>query len=164
MASFGHPYKFQRVSRLGSVTARHSSIGRQLNFAALNRGRHLYSAGRPSCWALAHTLVGDFLRPVFQRAAYSTFQRCILNSHQGHITCESMVDIQSSTAEITRGKKEEKKKKPQDENLVSASATQGSHNNRSLFCLKPFWLSISRNIARNNYDVFAHKSESVGDL
>ena len=25
--------------------------------AALNRGRHLYSAGRPSCWALAHILV-----------------------------------------------------------------------------------------------------------
>jgi len=49
--------KFQRVSRLGSVTARHSSSGRQLNFAALNRGRHLYSAGRPSRWALAHILV-----------------------------------------------------------------------------------------------------------
>ena len=27
---------------------------RQPNFAALNRGRHLYSAGRPSGWALAH--------------------------------------------------------------------------------------------------------------
>jgi len=27
------------------------------NFAALNRGRHLYSAGRPSRWALAHILV-----------------------------------------------------------------------------------------------------------
>ena len=25
--------------------------------AALNRGRHLYSAGRPSRWALAHILV-----------------------------------------------------------------------------------------------------------
>jgi len=25
--------------------------------AALNRGRHLYSAWRPSCWALAHILV-----------------------------------------------------------------------------------------------------------
>jgi len=25
--------------------------------AALNRGRHLSSAGRPSCWALAHILV-----------------------------------------------------------------------------------------------------------
>jgi len=31
-----------------------SSSGRQPNFAALNRGRHLYSAGRPSRWALAH--------------------------------------------------------------------------------------------------------------
>jgi len=43
-----------RVSRLGSVTAQHSSSGRQPNFAELNRGRHLYSAGRPSGWAFAH--------------------------------------------------------------------------------------------------------------
>jgi len=28
--------------------------GRQANFAALNRGRHLYSAERSSRWALAH--------------------------------------------------------------------------------------------------------------
>jgi len=48
---------FRRLSRLGSVTAQHSSSGRQRNFAALNRGRHLYLAGRPSCWALAHILV-----------------------------------------------------------------------------------------------------------
>jgi len=34
-----------------------SSIGRQPNFAALNRGRHLCSAGRPSGWALAYILV-----------------------------------------------------------------------------------------------------------
>jgi len=46
----GHPCKFQRVSHLGTVTARHSSSGRQPNFAAFNRGRHLYSAGRPSRW------------------------------------------------------------------------------------------------------------------
>jgi len=57
LASLGHTCKFQRVSRLGSVTARHSSSGRQPNFAALDRGRHLYSAGRPSRWALAHILV-----------------------------------------------------------------------------------------------------------
>jgi len=31
-----------------------TSSGRQPNFAALNRCRHLYSAGRPSRWALAH--------------------------------------------------------------------------------------------------------------
>jgi len=52
--SLGHPCKVQRVSRLGSITALHSSSGRQPNFAALNRGRHLYSAGRPSRWALAY--------------------------------------------------------------------------------------------------------------
>jgi len=34
-----------------------SSSGHQPNFAALNRGRHLCSAGRPSRWALAHILV-----------------------------------------------------------------------------------------------------------
>jgi len=57
--SLGHPCKFQLVSRLGSVTAWHSSSGRQPNFAALNRGHHLCSAGRPSRWALAHILVAD---------------------------------------------------------------------------------------------------------
>jgi len=57
LASLGHPSKFQRVSRLGSVTARHSSSGRQPKFAALNRGRHLHSAGRPSHWALAHIVI-----------------------------------------------------------------------------------------------------------
>jgi len=34
-----------------------SSSGRQPNFAALNTGRHLCLAGRPSRWALAHILV-----------------------------------------------------------------------------------------------------------
>jgi len=34
-----------------------TSSGHQPNFAALNRGRHLYFAGRPSRWALAHILV-----------------------------------------------------------------------------------------------------------
>ena len=61
MASLGHPCKFQRVSRLGTVIARQSSSERQPNFAALNIGRHLYSTGRPSRWALAHILVSIFL-------------------------------------------------------------------------------------------------------
>ena len=57
LASLGHPSSFQWLSRLGSVTARQSGSGRQPNFAALNRGRHLYSAGRPSRWALADIIV-----------------------------------------------------------------------------------------------------------
>ena len=61
LASLGHPNKFYRVSRLDSVTARHSSSGRQPNFAMLNRGRHRYSVGRPSRWALAHILVYQVL-------------------------------------------------------------------------------------------------------
>jgi len=41
--SLGHPCKFWWVSRVGSVAARHSSSGRQPNFAASNKGRYLYS-------------------------------------------------------------------------------------------------------------------------
>jgi len=41
-----------------------------------------------------------------------------------------MVDIQSATAEIRLGRKEEERKK-QDKNIMSASATQGSHNDGS---------------------------------
>jgi len=41
---------------------RASSGGRQPNFAALNRGRHLCLAGRPSRFALAHILVLFFPR------------------------------------------------------------------------------------------------------
>jgi len=35
--------------------------------AAMNRGRHLYSAGRPSRWALAHILVRVDLKRIFSR-------------------------------------------------------------------------------------------------
>jgi len=72
LASLGHPCKFQRVARLGSVTARQSSSGRQPNFAALNRGCHLYSAGRPSRWVLAH--ISSYGRPAQQmRTLYFGF-------------------------------------------------------------------------------------------
>jgi len=48
--SLGHHSKFQRVSRLGKLAALLQGtplVGVSLT-AALNRGRHLYSAGRPS--------------------------------------------------------------------------------------------------------------------
>jgi len=55
LTRLGHPSKFQMVSRLGSVTARHLVVGvSQTLGGALNRGRHLYSAGRPSRWTLTH--------------------------------------------------------------------------------------------------------------
>jgi len=64
LAGLGHLIIFQRVSRLGSVTALHFIRGCQPNSAALNRGRHLYSARRPSRWALAHILVWAYYNPV----------------------------------------------------------------------------------------------------
>jgi len=44
--------------------------------------------------------------------------------------CGCLVDIQSATSAIRRGKKERKKKKekPQGRNIMSAFATQGGHN------------------------------------
>jgi len=41
--------------------------------------------------------------------------------------CGSMVNIQSLTAEIRRGIKKDRRKKPQGKNIMSASATQGGH-------------------------------------
>jgi len=48
---------FRVLAALAYCTA--SSGGRQPNVAALNRGRHLCLAGRPSRWELAHILVFD---------------------------------------------------------------------------------------------------------
>jgi len=61
--SLGHPSTFQRVSRLAAqrYCTTLSSSGRHPNFAALNRGLHLYSAGRLSRWALAHILVLSYI-------------------------------------------------------------------------------------------------------
>jgi len=40
-----------------------------------------------------------------------------------------MIDIQSVTAEIRRGKNNKEERKKQDKNIMSVSATQGGHNN-----------------------------------
>ena len=52
LVSLGHPSKFQRVSRLGSIMQDTLLVGVSRT-AALNRGRYLYLAGWPSRWALA---------------------------------------------------------------------------------------------------------------
>jgi len=51
---FGAPQLFSTTSASWLRYCTACSSGRQPNFAALNRGRHLCSAGRPSRWALAH--------------------------------------------------------------------------------------------------------------
>jgi len=63
---WGTPTNFNGFCVLAALLHGIYSSGRQPNFAALNRGRHLCSAGRPSGWALAHILVYTNLgaRPV----------------------------------------------------------------------------------------------------
>jgi len=56
-ASLGYPANFNGFRVLAALLHGTHSSGRQPNFAALNRGRHLYSAERPSRWALARILV-----------------------------------------------------------------------------------------------------------
>jgi len=65
---WGTPANFNGFCVLAALL--HGSSGRQPNFAALSRGRHLYLAGRPSRWALATFLVcSDFLAENTRRAA-----------------------------------------------------------------------------------------------
>ena len=54
---FGAPQLLSTASASWQRYCTASSSGRQPNCAALNRGRRLCSAGRPSHWALAHILV-----------------------------------------------------------------------------------------------------------
>ena len=73
-------------------------------------------------------LFGDFLRPVFaaSRAQHISdlHSKFALRSH--HVW--KYGNIQSPTAEIRRGKKN-KEEETTGQNIMSASATQGGHNN-----------------------------------
>ena len=114
LASLRHPNKFQRISRLCSVTARHCSSGRHPNFAALNEGRHLYSAGRPSRWALAHILVFRImlLRLTFRSSAvkhiktqFTPQRRYTPTRQEGLVAWVSVVWIEcATTQDCCRGK------------------------------------------------------------
>jgi len=53
---WGTPANFNGF-RILAALLHDTGSGCQPNFAALNRGRQLYSAGRPSRWTLAHILV-----------------------------------------------------------------------------------------------------------
>jgi len=58
-SSLRHPRKFQRVSRLGSITAQHLVAGISQTLRRWTEGATLWSAGRLPRWALAHILVLD---------------------------------------------------------------------------------------------------------
>ena len=96
---------------------------------ALNRGRHLCSAGRPSGWALAHILVElrfDVLLDTKQIIS-DTFAKPIfwLGMEKQNLSQQKHTFTNQKKCTTTQNK--HKKKKPQDENIMSPSAMQGSH-------------------------------------
>ena len=58
----------------------------------------------------------------------------------------TMVDIPSASVEIRRGIKKRRRKKPQDKNIMSASATQGSHKTVEPICV--FRLTVDDTVSR----------------
>jgi len=69
----GTPANFNGFRVLAALLHGSQVSERKPNFAALNRWRHLCSAGRPSRWAFAHILVHKKLR-----TRYITDQKFIL--------------------------------------------------------------------------------------
>jgi len=87
---------------------------------------------RQSCAMVSRwRFLASFLRPVFPASRVQHISDLHSTFALRHTMCGSMVDIQSATAEIRRGKKEEyRRKKPQGKNIMSASVTQGGHNKK----------------------------------
>jgi len=56
---WGTPANFNGFRLLAALLHGTLVVGVSDTFAALNRERHLYSAGRPSRWSLAHILVAS---------------------------------------------------------------------------------------------------------
>jgi len=65
-----------------------------------------------------------------------------------------MVNIQSPTAEIRRGKKKEERKKPQDKNIMACPIPQGGHNylHTTTTVLRPFvWDNSGEPVQEENF-------------
>ena len=90
----------------------------QVFFPIVNTCLSCKDMSRQSCaMASRWRIFGDFFVLHFHRAVCSTFQTWILNLHYGHTVCGSVVDIQSATAEIRRGKKIEEETTGQKYNV-----------------------------------------------
>jgi len=92
---WGTPANFNAIRVLAALL--HSQT------AASNRGRHLYSAERPSRWALAYI---SSLGPAFAANRVQNISDLHSKFALGHTMCRSILDIQSAAAEIRRGKKD----------------------------------------------------------
>ena len=94
-----------------------SSSGRQPNVAALNRGRHLYSAGRPSRWALAHILVIDPL------TVADTVHRWLDESRHGSLRDRAVERVADGVGSNSRHSRLRERQRPSHGRLVRLLST-----------------------------------------
>jgi len=77
---WGTPPNFNGFRVLAALLHCTLVVGVSQTFAALNRGCHSYSAGRPSRWALAHILV-YFLLDGLAKSGQLVYMTGLWNSH-----------------------------------------------------------------------------------
>jgi len=96
---WGTPANFNGFLVLASLYCTALTSGRQPDFAALNRGRHLYSAGRPSRWVLTHILVDNYLNfkcPYISAITHNAYVRasCWYSNESFYNVCSIYFGIQ----------------------------------------------------------------------
>jgi len=140
LASFGHPCIYQWLSHLDSVTARHSSSGRQPNFAALNRRHQLYLAGRPTCWALAHILCLNNFNWVNHISLKCLIICCFQDSKPKGV--EHLIDIENPNHVVRKTKKVSE---------LDSSQSPASLTRKQRYCVCYVCLSVCISISRCRY-------------
>jgi len=105
---------------------------RQPNFAALNRGRHLCSAGRPSRWALAHISSSFFLSsPNLSCCRLDVYH----NSTHGACGLSAKLGCRSEICCTQLGKNTGRKKSPKIRHLGTIAQLRSS--SLYIFATKP---------------------------
>jgi len=77
---WGTPANFHGFPVLAALLHGTLVVGVSQTFAALNRGRHLYSAGRPSRWALAYILLN-----IWNSLSNSVVDACTANAFRARL-------------------------------------------------------------------------------
>jgi len=86
----GHPCKFQRVWRLGSVTARHSSSGRQPNCGVEQRAPPIFDRATITLGIDPHS---SFVKNNKQ-ATYKSRQSAVLTGHGLQVSKSPVAGVQ----------------------------------------------------------------------
>ena len=125
--------------------------GRQPNFAALNRGRHLHSAGRPSL-GIGHILVIYFILFIYSFSLASTVTKCgpmpnVMAGAGAYLHAKFHLDTSNSLATIHRRHRQDRQTTADSiRRTVLQTVAQKWHNHCSKFPLIPYEAKRANNL------------------